>query len=175
MVELSEKYICHWIDTFCRGQIGYGISKKDPYYNHIDLLVVPMTDNHIRAVMDVLDFNTDLEIFPFGVPHTKDDLATNYYRHGISRLKTKLEEFTGNSISEPALLEAIRLCNRERALFREISLLRQSGMAPITAKEFVALNHGSFLADKPVMVEVLEDLLKELKETVTAERHPVYY
>ena len=54
MVEFADKYICHWIDTFCRAQIGYGISGKDPYYNLIDLLAVPMTDNHIRAVMDIL-------------------------------------------------------------------------------------------------------------------------
>jgi benzoyl-CoA reductase/2-hydroxyglutaryl-CoA dehydratase subunit BcrC/BadD/HgdB len=163
MVELADKYICHWIDTFCRAQIGYGISGRDPYYNVIDLLVVPMTDNHIRALMDVLDYNTDLEIFPFGVPHTKDNLATNYYRHGLTRLKNKLEEFTGTEITGPRLIEAIDLCNRERELFREISLMRKSRGIPIKSSEFVALNHGSFLADKRVMVGVLESLVQELK------------
>jgi benzoyl-CoA reductase/2-hydroxyglutaryl-CoA dehydratase subunit BcrC/BadD/HgdB len=172
MVELSEKYICHWIDTFCRAQIGYGISRKDPYYNVIDLLVVPMTDNHIRAVMDVLDYNTDLNIFPFGVPHTKDNLAINYYRHGINKLKKKLEEFTGNSITEHGLMEAIQLCNREKELFREISLMRKSGEVPIRSSEFVSLNHGSFIADKRVMVNILEDLVKELKDRAMLKGHP---
>jgi benzoyl-CoA reductase/2-hydroxyglutaryl-CoA dehydratase subunit BcrC/BadD/HgdB len=164
MVELADKYICHWIDTFCRAQIGYGISGRDPYYNILDLLVVPMTDNHVRALMDVLDYNTDLEVFPFGVPHTKDNLATSYYRHGITRLKKKLEEFTGTEITEPKLIEAIDLCNRERELFREISLMRKSRGIPIKSSDFVSLNHGSFLADKRVMVEVLESLVQELKE-----------
>ena len=163
MVELSSAYICRWIDTFCRGQIGYAVSREDPYYNVIDLLVVAMTDNHIRAIMDVVDYNTDIDVFPFGVPHMKDTLATNYYLHGITRLKKKLEELTGVEITEPKLREAIDLCNRERELLKEISLMRKSQSVPISSRDFVALNHASFLADKRVMVDILESLVKELK------------
>ncbi|MFC1968961.1 2-hydroxyacyl-CoA dehydratase subunit D [Chloroflexota bacterium] len=164
MVELASAYLCRWMDTFCRGQIGYAVSGEDPYYNVIDVLVVPMTDNHIRAVMDVLDYNTDIEIFPYGIPHMKDELASDYYLKGIIRLKGKLEEMTGVEISDSRLSEAIDLCNRERALLKEISLMRQVGFVPISSRDFVALNHASFLADKKVMVEVLEELVKELKE-----------
>jgi len=163
MVELASGYICRWIDTFCRGQIGYAVSGEDPYYKIIDLLVVPMTDNHIRAIMDVVDYNTDIDVFPFGVPHMKDTLATNYYLHGITRLKKKLEELTGVEITEPKLREAIELCNRERELLKEISLLRKTPSIPISSRDFVALNHGSFLADKRVMVDILESLVNELK------------
>jgi len=107
MVELSSAYICRWIDTFCRGQIGYAVSGEDPYYNVIYLLVVPMTDNHIRAIMDVVDYNTNIDVFPFGVPHMKDNLSIDYYSKGIARLKKKLEELTGIEITEPKLREAI--------------------------------------------------------------------
>jgi benzoyl-CoA reductase/2-hydroxyglutaryl-CoA dehydratase subunit BcrC/BadD/HgdB len=164
MVELAGAYICRWIDTFCRAQIGYAVSGEDPYYNILDLLVVPVTDNHIHAVMDVLDYNTNIDIFPFGVPHTKDNLAIHYYLSGITRLKKKIEELTGVVITESKLREAINLCNRERGLLREISLIRKSQSVPISCKEFAALNHSSFLADKKVMVEILESLTKELKE-----------
>lgn len=163
MVELANTAMCRWVDTFCRAQIGYGISGEDPYYSIIDLLVVPMTDNHIRAVMDVLDYHTNLEIFPFGIPHTKDDLATGYYLHGITRLKKKLEELTGVDITDARLREAIHLCNRERELLREISLMRKGPDVPISSIDFVALNHGTFLADKKFMVRILESVVQELK------------
>ena len=163
VVEVASAYICRWIDTFCRAQIGYGVSGQDPYYNVMDLLIVPITDNHVRAVSDVLDYNTNIEIFPFGVPHMKEESALSCYLHGITRVKTKLEELTGVEITESKLMEAIHLCNRERELFREISCMRKSRPAPISSKEFVALNHGSFLADKKVMVEILESVRKELK------------
>ena len=164
VVEFAGAYICRWIDTFCRAQIGYGVSRGDPYYSIVDLLAIPITDNHIRAISDVLDYNTNIEIFPFGIPHMKEKSTLNYYLHGITRLKVKLEELTGVEITQSRLREAICLCNRERELLREISLMRKSQPAPISGRDFVALNHGSFLADKKVMVGIVESVHKELKE-----------
>lgn len=172
VVELASAYICRWIDTFCRAQIGYGVSGEDPYYNIIDLLVIPITDNHMRAISDVLAYNTDLEIFRFGVPHMKEKATFDYYLHGITGLKTKLEELTGVEITEPKLREAIYLCNRERELLREISLMRKSQPAPISCREFVFLNHSSFLADKKVMVEILESVYKGLTEVIASQEGP---
>ncbi len=166
-VELAGAHLCRWFDPFCRAQIGYGVSGGDPYYNIIDLLVIPVTDNHIRALMNVLGSNTDLNIFPFGVPHTKDEYAPGFYRHGINQLKKRLEELTGVEITEPKLREAIDLCNQERELLREISLMRKSQPAPISSRDFVALNHASFLADKKVMVDILQSLVRELKRQAT--------
>jgi len=163
MVELAGAYICRWIDTFCRAQIGYGISGEDPYYNILDLLVMPVTDNHIRAVMDVLDYNTDLDIFPFGVPHMKEETSMDYYLHGITRVKAKLEDLTGVEITDSKLKEAIQFCNKERELLRKISLTRRSERVPLGSKQFVALNHGSFLADKGIMVKLLESFCQELE------------
>ncbi len=170
MVELAGAYICRWIDTFCRAQIGYGVSGEDPFYNTIDLLVIPITDNHMRAISDVLDYNTDLEIFPFGVPHMKEKATFDYYLHGITRLKKRLEELTGVKITESKLKEVIDLCNRERELLREISLMRKFQTPPISSRDFVALNHGSLLADKNVMVEILEAVYKELKGQIPPSR-----
>ena len=164
VVEAAEAYICRWIDPFCRAQIGYGISGNDPYYDIIDLMAIPITDNHIRAVSDCLAYNTDMEIFPFGVPHKKNKLSLDYYAAGIKRLKKRLEEFTGVKITDLRLGEAIKLCNRERELLRKISLIRKSKEIPLNAKDFVFLNHASFLADKRLMVEVLESLVVELEE-----------
>lgn len=163
MVELARAYICRWIDTFCRAQIGYGVSGEDPYYSILDLLVMPVTDNHIRAIMDVLDYHTDIDIFPFGVPHMKERAALDYYLYGIKRLKERLEKLNGLEITDSKLREAIELCNRERELLRKISLMRRSRQVPISSRDFVALNHGSFFADKRFMVEVLESVCEELE------------
>jgi benzoyl-CoA reductase/2-hydroxyglutaryl-CoA dehydratase subunit BcrC/BadD/HgdB len=164
VVELAGAYICHWIDTFCRAQIGYGVSGDDPYYNIIDLLVIPITDNHVRAISDILDYNTNLEIFPFGVPHMKEESAFKYYRFGISKVKTKLEELTGVEITDGKLSEGISLVNRERELLRAISMLRRSEQVPLRSRDFITLCHGSLLADTKFMVDVLESFYHELIE-----------
>ncbi len=160
----AGSYLCRWIDPFWRSQIGYISSGQDPYYRIVDLIVVPVTDNNARAFSDHVGYyRPERESFLFGVPHIKDASALTYYIHGISRLKEKLEEFTGVKISESRLKESIRLCNRERELFRQISLMRKSDDFAVTSKDFIALHHGSFLADKEVMVEILELFLEEAK------------
>ncbi|MBN1190583.1 MAG: 2-hydroxyacyl-CoA dehydratase [Dehalococcoidales bacterium] len=157
-------YICRWIDPFWRSQIGYLTSGKDPYYNIADIIVVPVTDNHVRAFSNTLGYYTSgIESFVFGVPHVKDRFAISYYLKGITRLKQKLEDFTGVEITKSRLKESVSLCNRERELFREISLMRKSKNVYISAKDFVYLNHGSLLADKKVMVEILQSFIEEVK------------
>lgn len=158
-------YICRWFDPFWRSQIGYLTSRKDPYYSIVDLIVVPVTDNHVRAFSNSVGYYTpEIESFVFGVPHVKDKAALKYYLQGISRLKKKLEDFTGVKISESKLKQSIQLCNRERELLRQISLMRQSDNFAVTSKDFVALNHGSLLADKRVMVGILESFIEEIKD-----------
>jgi benzoyl-CoA reductase/2-hydroxyglutaryl-CoA dehydratase subunit BcrC/BadD/HgdB len=162
-VQAASEYICRWVDTFCRSQIGYGVSGNDDYYQLIDLLVVPVTDNHIRAVMDVLDYHTDIEIFPFGVPHTKEESTGEYYYQGLLRLKAKLEENTGVAVKEEKLQEAAILCNKERELLRKIALERKQEPPPIGGKEFICLNQGSLIAEKEQMLHILESAYKEIR------------
>ena len=158
-------FICRWLDPFWRSQIGYLTSGKDPYYTIADLIVIPITDNHVRGFSNTVGYYTPgIESFVFGVPHVKDGYALEYYLHGITRLKKKLEEFTGVEITESRLKNAIRLCNRERELFREINRMRKSENMAVTGKDVVALHHGSFLADKEVMVDILDSFVKEARE-----------
>jgi benzoyl-CoA reductase/2-hydroxyglutaryl-CoA dehydratase subunit BcrC/BadD/HgdB len=158
-------YICRWFDPFWRSQIGYLTSGKDPYYSIVDLIVVPITDNHVRAFSNTLGYYTpEVESFVFGVPHVKDKIALDYYLKGISRLKKKLEDFTQIEITDYRLKQSIKLCNRERELFREISLMRKSDNFAVDSKDFVALNHGSFIADKEIMIDILESFIQEIKD-----------
>jgi benzoyl-CoA reductase/2-hydroxyglutaryl-CoA dehydratase subunit BcrC/BadD/HgdB len=158
-------YICRWFDPFWRSQIAYLTSGKDPYYNIVDLIVVPITDNHVRAFSNTLGYYTpEVESFVFGIPHVKDKIALDYYLKGISRLKKKLEDFTGIEITDDRLKKSIKLCNRERELFREISLMRKSDHFVVDSKDFVALNHGSLIADKEIMIDILESFIQEVKE-----------
>lgn len=163
-VTLSGAYIPRFIDTFCRSQIGYRESGDEPLYGIIDLLVAPITDTNIRAIADMWDFYTDVEVFRYGVPHAKTDRGYKYYLEGLHLLKEKLEGFTSTESKDEKLREEIISSNRIRELLQEISLMRKSERPPITGREFARLNHASFYADKTVFVGVLESLSEELKE-----------
>lgn len=89
-------YLCRWFDPFWRSQIAYLTSRKDPYYNIVDLIVIPITDNHVRAFSNAAGFDTpEIESFVFGVPHVKDETALAYYLHGINRLKKNSKRSPG--------------------------------------------------------------------------------
>lgn len=165
-VDRSAAYICRWLDTFWRGQIGAALSGDDPYFQALDMLAIPITDNHVRAFTDHVVYYGGMNVFNFGVPHTKQSTSSlDYYLSGLKRLRTRLEELTGNRIEEEALLRAIRACNAERQLLRDLSQSRISNDAPIRSKCFVEINHGSFLSEKSTMIEVLSQAKTELKET----------
>jgi benzoyl-CoA reductase/2-hydroxyglutaryl-CoA dehydratase subunit BcrC/BadD/HgdB len=163
LVEASIAYSDRWLDTFYRAQIGGGISGEDPYYRIVDALIFPIMDNNSRSAYDHLAYHTDIDIFPFGIPHTKDETGCHYYLHGITKVKEKLEKITGIEITEQRLKDAIELCNTERELLRKISLMRKSDPAPISSKDFVMLNHASMIMDKTVLVKALTALIDELQ------------
>jgi benzoyl-CoA reductase/2-hydroxyglutaryl-CoA dehydratase subunit BcrC/BadD/HgdB len=160
-IEKSLEYICRWFDPFYRGQIAYLTAENDPFYSILDLLAVAITDAHCRSVCDTAAVFSDIPLFQFGVPHRKDDLALEYYTYGLGRLKERLESLTGQEITEERLSKATELCNRERALFRELSLMRKADDQPLTFQDYLALHHASFILDKEQMVEVLQDVLRE--------------
>ena len=159
----SAAYMPRFFDTFCRAQIAYRMSGDDPLYQMVDLLVVPITDNNVRAIADSWDFYSNVETFRFGVPHDKEEDAFDYYLEGLHLLKDKLEKVTGNKIGDSKLREAIALSNSMWESLERISLLRQSSRPPLSGEEFVRLNHASFYADKPTLIECLQSLYKELK------------
>ena len=162
-VEIAGSYLPRWFDVFCRAQIGYGVLKEG-FYDLIDLYVVPVTENHTRALADVWQAYKFGQIFRLGVPHDKTEHALRYYAHRINSFKQTLEELTGIKITEERLRAAINLCNTERELLRKISAMRKSESPPITGREFVRLSHVSQLLDKSLTTKTLKLLLKELEQ-----------
>lgn len=172
-VAASAAFIPRYIDTFCRSQIGYWALGEDPYYQLVDLFAAPLTDNNERAIADCFDFYTDIKVFRFGVPHqNSDNSAFEYYLNGLKRLRLRLEELTGNVISDDKLKEAIQLYNSIRGSLRNISTLRKSGQPPLSGREFIMLNHVTHLLEPRYMAHQLEGIYTQLKGEKGASRFP---
>ncbi len=169
----SASYLSRFLDPFCRAQIGYKMLGEEPLYNMIDLLIVPITDMHIRGVADSWDFFSDVEVFSFSVPHAKTDNGVRYYLEGINLVKERLERLTGTEITMERLRKEIELTNNIRAILKEISLMRKLESPPITGKDFVRLIHSSFYTDRSTLKESLESIRDEIKvKTASAMKRP---
>jgi benzoyl-CoA reductase/2-hydroxyglutaryl-CoA dehydratase subunit BcrC/BadD/HgdB len=129
-----------------------------------DLLAAPITCQHLRRMAEVYEFYTDKAIFKLGIPQQWDgERGKAYYRQGLVELKERLEELTGNEVTEKKLIEAIGIYRRMRDLLKQISELRKAPWLPISTTDFIMLNHAAHLADPVFMVEALESLYAELK------------
>jgi len=158
------QYVTRFLDTFWRAQIGYWALGEDPLYRLPDLIIAPITDCHTRAAADFFSCYTDIPVFRIGVPHDRRELAFDYYQNWLFSLKEKLENFTGNKITEEKLREEIEYSNRVRGLFRSISIMRKDADPLITSQEFVWWHHASMLADKDLFLRCLEDFHSDLQE-----------
>jgi benzoyl-CoA reductase/2-hydroxyglutaryl-CoA dehydratase subunit BcrC/BadD/HgdB len=170
-VEASVSTLGRYLDPYCRAQIGYFLLKEDPFYQMLDLLVVPITDTHMRAIADSWEFFSDVDIFRLGVPHAKTNQGFKYYSEGICLLKRKLEQMTGTKITEQKLQDEIDTSNKIKTLLKEISLMRKLGRPPINGKDFVKLIHNSFFAERRVLIDILERLCQELEKSENSSKY----
>jgi benzoyl-CoA reductase/2-hydroxyglutaryl-CoA dehydratase subunit BcrC/BadD/HgdB len=153
------------ICPFARTQIGERLLGENPYYNMIDMLVAPITCQHLKKVAEIWEYNSDLEIFKLGIPHQYGiDFNLEYFTDRLKALKHKLQTFTGNEITFKKISEAIELYNRMRELLKNISLLRRASPSSLNTLDFVKMNHASFYADPIFMVEFLESAYHKLKD-----------
>jgi benzoyl-CoA reductase/2-hydroxyglutaryl-CoA dehydratase subunit BcrC/BadD/HgdB len=153
------------ICPFARAQVGERLLKENPYYRMLDMLVAPITCQHLKKVAEVWEYDGDLEIFKLGVPQQySHDFELEYYADRLRALRDRLQAFTGNEITSEKLGGAIALYNRMRELLKEIALMRRASPSPLSALDFIKLNHASFYADPAFMVDVLDSVYHELKD-----------
>jgi benzoyl-CoA reductase/2-hydroxyglutaryl-CoA dehydratase subunit BcrC/BadD/HgdB len=153
------------ICPFARAQIGERLLQRNPYYRMIDMLIAPVTCQHLRKVAEIWEYRNELEIFKLGIPQQYgNDFEVEYYKNRLTALKDRLQALTKTEITDEKLSDAIQLYNRMRELLRKINLTRQTDPPVLKALDFIKLNHASYYADPEFMVEVLESVYREIKD-----------
>ena len=155
----------HVICPFARAQIGERLLRQNPYYSMMDMLIAPVTCQHLRKVAEIWEYRNEMEIFKLGIPQQYgNDFEVEYYKSRLTALKDRLQALTNNEITDEKLSDAIRLYNRIRELLRKISLVRQTDPPGLSTQEFIRLNHASYYADPEFMAEILESVYREIRE-----------
>ena len=156
--------------SFSRAQIGELSLKTNPFYSMIDMLIAPITCQHLKKTAEIWEYRTDINLFKLGVPPDSDiDFGLEYFIERLNTLKQRVESMTENKITDQKLHEAIELYNRMRYLLRKISMMRRGISLPLSSSEFIFLNHASYYADPEFMVDFLEKTYEELENTSKAQ------
>ncbi len=159
-LSITTRFIC----PFARALVGDRLLGEQPFYNLVDMLVAPVTCQHLRRAADLWQHLSGLPVFRLGVPLEPDDeQGMEYYRQRLEVLKGRLETLTGMPVTDESLRKEIEASNTLRGLLRRISLLRKASPPAISTLDFIKLNHASFYADRDFMIELLSSLSVELE------------
>ena len=160
---------------YARSLIGGKSQPQNPFFPDMDLVVAPLTCQHLKKVAEVWEYEGAVTVFKLGVPFQHHhDFEQTYFADRINDLFDTLEALTGREVTRERLQQAIKAYNGMREGLKKISWLRRNPDIDIPAREFVALNHLSYLVDPLEMTALLETTYKHYKKaagrTTTSDR-----
>lgn len=156
-------YMLRFMNPQARSQVGFWKLNLDPVTPFADLVVVQQDDCHIGRISELMEYYK-WPVYKVGVPvDWEKPHVREYYYKALSKLKTKLEELTGNKITDEELKKSIVSINKINEALRKIGELRKAESPPIGGYDFILLNHYSFRCRPEVTASKLEELYEELK------------
>lgn len=160
-------YMLRFMSPYSRSQIGYHLLGIDPVVPMLDLTVVQCSDCHESRLADMFEY-FELPTMRLGIPPDwGKSLSRDYYYQGLAQLKQRLEELTGNKISDQKLKESTSSINQVRDILNKINLLRKNHPPPIGGTDFIQLNHYSFYINPQKLLPKLEDLYQKLQKNAS--------
>jgi benzoyl-CoA reductase/2-hydroxyglutaryl-CoA dehydratase subunit BcrC/BadD/HgdB len=157
-------YMLRFMNPFARSQVGFHLLDLDPVTPITDLIIAQQTDCHVGRISELMEY-LKLPVFKVGVPSDwKKQIAFDYYTKALGRMKNKLEQVTGNPITEEKLKLSVQQTNKIHVLLRKIGELRKKDAPPIGGYDFIRLNHYSLVVEPNATIEKLEKLYAELKD-----------
>jgi len=158
-------YLLRFMSPFSRAQIGYHILNMDPVMPLLDLIIAQCDDCHMTRLADMFEY-FNLPTMRLGVPpdwKKPRELTAAYYFRGLTKLRDKLNELTGNEITDHNLRESIDSANRIRGWLQNINLMRKQQPPPIGGYDYIRLNHYLFYSEPEPIIDKLKILYSQLE------------
>lgn len=151
------------ICSFIRSCLGEALEGR---YHFLDGLITSRTCGQMRKLHDVWQLYVETPfIYMIDHPHRLTEFTNIYYRKELEKFIAKLEEFGKVKISPEALTGAIKLCNENRALLKEVYQWRDKGKgSKIWGHEVAQVVRASMILPKEKSTSLTKRLLDELKK-----------
>ncbi len=127
MAVAAERELPANLCPLVKSSYGFALERANPIFEMSDLIVAETTCDGKKKMFERLGESKPLHLME--LPQKSDDEGGFLRWKGeIVALRRRLEELTGNDISDDKLREAIRLMNRERGLRRAVARLAGRGL-----------------------------------------------
>lgn len=146
-----------------KSSYGFGKTDKCPYFFFSDLVVGETTCDGKKKMYEYLGEFKPVHVMELPNCPTEDGIAM--YRKEIIRMKEKLEETFGVTITEDDIRRGIRVKNAERSAIKKLYSVMKADPAPISGTDLLNTLVGTtFNFDReeiPAQMEALVDKIKK--------------
>ncbi|MEZ4813453.1 MAG: 2-hydroxyacyl-CoA dehydratase family protein [Caldisericia bacterium] len=131
MATASEKDLPSNLCPLIKSSYGFALEKANPIFEMSDLVIAETTCDGKKKMYEMLSKDKPMHILEL-TQKPDEESAFQHWFTEIKLLVKKLEELTGNKMTNERLLSAINLMNKERELRLKIS---EFGGTVLTGKE----------------------------------------
>ncbi|MFZ5651588.1 MAG: double-cubane-cluster-containing anaerobic reductase [Bacillota bacterium] len=152
--------ICPLIKSF----MGFKLSKVCPYFESCDMVVGETTCDGKKKAFEIL--NDYVPVHMMETPHMRRDKDMLLWRSEVRDFLSRVEEFTGNTITAESLSRSIKEVNEKRRALMRLAELRKNSPAPISGKDCLLIEQIAMYDDVHRFTSKVNDLCDELEERV---------
>jgi benzoyl-CoA reductase subunit C len=159
---VTEPHIFAMFCPFCRDVLAQGLQGR---YDYLDGITISQSCLHVRQAYTSWELHIPTN-FSYYLPmphHVQSKHAIPFTRAEFDKFKTKVEEWTGNKITDDDLKRGIETVNRDRQLMKEAYKARQKDEVPMSGLEAMYMVVSSQMTDKTEHARILEDALGKLE------------
>jgi bzd-type benzoyl-CoA reductase N subunit len=160
----ADVYMSGHSCSFMRSCLQFALEGR---YDFLDGVVCTNSCDHVRRTYDTLR-EIASERFPFlefiSVPHKTTDQSIAFYRDELVTFRRKMEMFSGVTVSDERLKDAIDTYNETRRLLKELYGLRQRAAPALTGAQSISVVLAALSTRKDHFNRLLVKALKETGE-----------
>ncbi|RKD32303.1 double-cubane-cluster-containing anaerobic reductase [Thermohalobacter berrensis] len=160
----GEKVLPRNICPLIKASVGAKISGTCPYFQSADMLVGETTCDGKKKAWEILNDYTPIHVMD--LPQMKRENDKKHWKDEIKLFMDKVEELTGNKITEERLNNAIKLINRKRRVLQRLYNTRKADKLPISGKDALLITQIAFYDDLERFIQKTEELCDELERRI---------
>ncbi|UCC48484.1 MAG: benzoyl-CoA reductase, bzd-type, subunit N [Gemmatimonadota bacterium] len=159
--DVTEPHIFGMFCPFCRDCLAQGLRGR---YDYLDGIMIAQSCLHIRQAYTSWEKHrpTEFSYYLCMPHHVQSPRALPYLTEDLAQFKTAVEEWTGATITDGDLDEAIEVYNENRRLLRAVYELRKAAEPPLTGEEAMEMVIAAQMTDKAEHNQELRRILREL-------------
>lgn len=143
-----------------KASLGARFDRTCPFFRICDLFVGETTCDGKKKAWEILA--TDAPMYIMDIPQMKRPEDFDKWEREIKNYMAKLEELTGNKITEESLHEAIVTLNNKRKALKRLNEFRKLDNVPISGRDVLLITQIAFYDDPKRFTQMTNALCDEL-------------